>query len=121
MVCELRQMSEGLDRGNKGHPSGARTEPSGSTTELGKRMVPGVLSRKNGIIVEGRLRVLLKLRKEIEAIQGPLPDDEDIRPPDEDNDDEDEIPQNCQRTCPSLSTSKIFNTPSNLQGQIRPL
>jgi hypothetical protein len=36
-------------------------------------------------VEEGRLR-LLKLRKEIEAIQGPLPDDGD-------NDDEGEIPQ----------------------------
>jgi hypothetical protein len=60
-------------------------------------------------VKEGRLRVL-KLRKEIEAIQGSLPDDEG-------NDDEGEIPQIVKELAPRYQ----FNTPPNLQGQIRPL
>jgi hypothetical protein len=49
-------------------------------------------------VEEGRLRVL-KLRKEIEAIQGPLPDDED-------NDDEGEIPQIVKELAPRYQQTK---------------
>ena len=54
---------------------------------------------------------VLKLREEIEAIQGPLPDDED-------NDDEGGIPQFVKELAPRYPR---INTPPNLRGQIRPL